>query len=162
MNGKAWQRGCVLGGHAVKKAGFVCGFSVLVVLLLMTGCAHKQPQDMQNLVHKEISDPARAEKILALMDQMEDGINFQKMIVQDTQKQFMRLNGDYNTTPEQIQELLDGTKESREKNRQKIMDAFFQIQALTTPQEWEALSKVEIQNYPDFLKKIEASGKDQN
>jgi hypothetical protein len=155
MNGKAWQRGCVLGGHAVKKAGFVCGFSVLVVLLLMTGCAHKQPQDMQNLVHKEISDPARAEKILALMDQMEDGINFQKMIVQDTQKQFMRLNGDYNTTPEQIQELLDGTKESREKNRQKIMDAFFQIQALTTPQEWEALSKAEIQKYPEFLKKIE-------
>jgi hypothetical protein len=155
MNGKAWQRGCVLGGHAVMKAGLVCGFSVLVVVLLMTGCAHKQPQDMQNLVHKEISDPARAEKILALMDQMEDGINFQKMIVQDTQKQFMRLNGDYNTTPEQIQELLDGTKESREKNRQKIMDAFFQVQALTTPQEWEALSKAEIQKYPEFLKKIE-------
>jgi hypothetical protein len=152
-------------GRVMKRSGFLCGLSALIGVLLMAGCAHdqtaaaKKSVDLRDLVRKEVSDPVRAQQILALMEQVEAGINFQKMINQDTQKQFMRLNADYNTTPEQIQGLLDGTKESREKNRQKTLDAFFQIQALTTPQEWEVISKAEIQKYPDFLKIIETPDK---
>jgi hypothetical protein len=130
-----------------------------LLFLLMAGCAHKQPEpepvDLKAFVYKQISDPARAEKILALMNQTSAGINALKETDQEVQQKTMLLNADYKATLEQFRKLQDFAAESRRRNRQEILDAYFQIKALTTPQEWEALSQNEKESLKDFIKKTE-------
>ena len=168
MEGNAWRAAGFLSGLAKKKAGYLCGLSVVIVVLLMAGCAHKpeappqKTESLQDLVHREISDPARAEKILALMEQMDARIKLQKEMNQQAQQVFLNLNADYNTTPEQFQQHMDSARASRDENRQKIMDAYFQTKALTTQQEWEALSKPGEQKLMDFLNKTEVPDKKHN
>lgn len=165
MNTNAWREACFVSGPAIKTAGFLCGLAAVVSVLLMAGCAHKQeapPQkteDLQSLVHKEISDPARAEKVLVLMEQMNASIRLQNELNQQAQQVFIMLNADYDTTTEQLQNHLDGTKASRDKNRQKIMDAYFQIKALTSQQEWEALSGPGMGKLMESMNKTEAQDK---
>lgn len=168
MNTNAWRKACFISSRAIKKAGYLCGLSVVIVVLLMAGCAHKpdappqKAESLQDLVHKEISDPARSEKILALMEQMDARIKLQQEMNQQAQQVFIMLNADYETTPEQLQKHLDSAKVSRDKNRQKIMDYYFQIKALTTQQEWEALSKPGMQKLMDSLNKTEVPDKKHN
>jgi hypothetical protein len=167
MNTNVSRAANFLSGYA-KKAGFIGGLAALIGVLLVAGCAHKpeappqKTESLQDLVHKEISDPARAEKVLALMEQMDARIKLQNEMNQQAQQAFLNLNADYNTTPEQFQQHMDSARASRDENRQKIMDAYFQIKALTTQQEWEALSKPGEQRLMDFLNKTEVPDKKHN
>ncbi len=137
-----------LSGYA-KKAAFIGGLSALICVLLMTGCAHKpeappqQTVDRKALVYKEVADPARAEKIVALMDKLEAEMKLQSEINKQGQQTILMLNTGYDTTSEQLQKQMDVIQTSRSQNRQKILDTYFQIKALMTRQEWEAISKPE-------------------
>lgn len=148
MNGKAWPGGGASSGHSTRKAGVLCGLYVLMVVLFMAGCAHKaeappQPKavDTKELVSREVKDPVRAEKILALMEKLGREMTLQREINMQGQQATLRLNGDYNTTPEQLQKHMESMQKSRSQNRQRIVETYFQIKALTTQAEWEALSK---------------------
>lgn len=137
-----------LSGYA-KKAGFIGGLAALICVLLTTGCAHKpeappqQTVDRKALVYKEVADLARAEKIVALMDKLEVEMKLQSEINKQGQQTILMLNTDYDTTPEQLQKQMDVIQTSRYQNRQRILDTYFQIKALMTRQEWEAISKPE-------------------
>jgi transcription antitermination factor NusG len=99
--------------------------------------------DRKALVYKEVADPARAEKIVALMDKLEVEMKLQSEINKQGQQTILMLNTDYDTTPEQLQKQMDVIQTSRYQNRQRILDTYFQIKALMTRQEWEAISKPE-------------------
>jgi septal ring factor EnvC (AmiA/AmiB activator) len=152
----AWLVSVAVKGRVKRAVYFPIVLSMIV--LIMTGCAHQKssPQqetlDVKSLVHKEISDPVRADKIVALMEKMNADLNRQRQAMIDSQKELQRLNSDYNTTPEQFKSLMDSAKVSRDKMRQDIMDTYFKIKALTTRQEWEALSKAEVQAMSKILK----------
>jgi hypothetical protein len=163
MNGKAWQGRGALNGLVMKKAGFSYGLFTLMFVLLMTGCAHEQPAlsqaDVKDLVHKEISDPVRADKVVALMEQMNAEISDQMNAKVEFRKDFAKLNTDYYATPEQFEQFMESTREAQDKNRARIMETYFRIKDLTTPQEWEALCKPEMLNFTDYLQKMEESSK---
>jgi len=147
-------------GHMMK---MVCGLSALIIVLFMTGCAHEQPAlsqaDVKDLVHKEISDPVRADKVVALMEQMDAEISDQMNAKVEFRKYFAKLNTDYYATPEQFEQYFESTREAQGKNRARIMETYFKIKDLTTPQEWEALSKPDMQYFTDYLQKMEESSK---
>lgn len=159
MNDGAWLEPVKIQVHMEKAKFLYVVFTVFV--LLMFGCAHdhgapkERTVDVKSLVQKEISDPVRADKIVALMEQLNAELNMQKQATLDIQQELARLNADYDATPEQFRKLMDSSTEYREKTRSKILDTYFQIKALTTPQEWEAISKAEVQEVLENLKKRE-------
>ncbi len=165
MNGTVRQSAFFMSNRMVKRTGHVWGVAAIMGFLLMAGCAHKQaapPQETVNLkelVHREIADPVRAEKILALMEQVDAGINAQWAMNQQAEQDFMMLNADYNSTPEQFQRHMESVKASRDRNRQVIMDAYFQVKALTTQKEWDAISKPDRDILMEFIKKTEVPDK---
>lgn len=119
----------------------------IVCALLAAGCAHQQPApppppaDMKSLVRQVISDPARADKVLALMEQLDGEMGAQMKANVDLQNEFMRLNADYNAAPGQFQQHQSAAAAARDKARARIFDTYFQLKALTTKEEWDALSK---------------------
>jgi hypothetical protein len=147
-----------LSGYA-NKAGFIGGLAALICVLLMTGCAHKpeappqQTVDRKDLVYKEVADPARAEKIVALMEKLEVEMKLQSEINNQGQQTILMLNTGYDTTSEQLQKQMDVIQTSRSQNRQRILDTYFQIKALMTRQEWEAISKPEDQMLMQMINK---------
>jgi len=113
-------------------------------------------------VYKEISDPARAEKVLILMRQMSAGINDLKKTNERVQQEIVKLNADYDATPEQFRKQQAYAGEARRTHRQEILDAYFQVKALTTPQEWEALSSSDKESLKEFIKKDEVPDEELN
>lgn len=157
MKGRSWQEAEGISCR-LARAGLFCVLVSLFVLLT-DGCAHQQtashqkPVDMKSLVKKEIPDPERADQILALLEQLDADLATQRQAILASQQELKKLNADYDATPEQFMKLIDSARESRERSRQKIIDTYFRIKALTTRGEWEALAKAEMQALTDFLKK---------
>lgn len=149
-------------------AGASRGLSAFLLVLLMAGCAHNQPAPapeppgLKALVYKEIADPVRAEKVLVLMRQTTAGINALKETNQRVQQEIVKLNADYNAMPEQFRKQQAYAGEARRRLRQEILDAYFQIKALTTPQEWEALSRSDRESLKEFIKKTEVPEEELN
>lgn len=162
MEGNTWRGVGFMGGRMMRKAG-LAWLSALMVALFMSGCAHEQPAlsqaEVKDLVHKVITDPARADKVATLMGQLNVEISNQMKAKLETQQRFAKLNQDYNATPEQFEQFFEDVKKTQEKNRTRIMEIYFQIKGLTSPQEWEALCKPEMQNLQDYLKKMEEASK---
>lgn len=142
--------------------------AILMVVLLLAGCSHtkssgqvtpreKYMNEMKTLVNKEVPDPARADKILALMEQMSREVMDLKKRSISYQQEFMRLNADYGTTPEKLQQVIDESHEFRMESRKKIMDAYFELKSLMDKEEWEAVSKGDVKAMAEYLKAGEES-----
>jgi hypothetical protein len=150
----------------MRKSAIWFGATVLVIALLMVGCAHDkagQPMSTESkkaLIHKEVSDPVKAEAIVALTIQMKADLDALMKVNIDTQKEFQSLNTNYDTTHAQFEEFLADSRQAKDKAREKILDAYFRIKALTTPQEWEVISKIEMQTINGMLNKTPAPSKE--
>lgn len=151
MKGNARQGGGASMGHTMRKAVFAWGLSALMAVLLTAGCAHQQtapaqggPTDMQKLVLQVVKDPERAGKINVLLQQLDAQLKSRRQLSNIERQELLRLNAEYSSTPEQFQALIESSRESRMKSRALILDTYSQVKALTTPQEWEAISSAEI------------------
>jgi hypothetical protein len=96
------------------------------------------------------------------MRQTTAGINALKETNDRVQQEIVKLNADYNATPEQFRKQQAYAAEERRRRRQEILDAYFQIKALTTPQEWEALSRSDRESLKEFIKKTEVPDEELN
>jgi hypothetical protein len=166
MKGNKGRKAGFVSGRAMGKAGLACAFFAFACALLVSGCAHEHEKvapnaletvDMKALVHKEVSDPVRAGKILALLEQIDADFNKRIKANRETQQEVLRLNTDYNATPEQFKTIMERAGESRDEERARILEAYVKVKEITTPQEWEAISKVEMKPMMDFLDKAEKS-----
>ncbi len=151
--------------YSVMLTGIFCA-TIFMITMLLAGCSHnkaseqiephqKYMEEMKSTVNKEIPDPARAEKILALMNKLSNEFMIQKMKLGATQQDLIKLNTNYDTTPEQMQKVMDDSLVSRMENRKKIMDTYFELKSLMNKQEWETISKADAQAMAEFLKSSE-------
>ncbi|HXK46818.1 MAG TPA: hypothetical protein PLT09_05220 [Deltaproteobacteria bacterium] len=141
---------------------------MLMAVMFLAGCSHtreavpmtarqKYMNEMKTLVSREVADPARADRVLALMDRM----SMESLALKEKsvfyQHEFMRMNADYGTTPEQLQKIIDESLEFRMESRKKIMEDYFELKSLMTKKEWEAVSKGDVQAMAECLKASEES-----
>jgi hypothetical protein len=151
--------------YSVILTGISCAM-ILMVIMLLAGCSHNKaseqmtPQqkymnEMRTLVNKEVPDPARADKILALMNQLSSEFMVLKEKLVANQHKLVRMNADYDTTPEQMQQVMDESFEYRMESRKKIIDTYFELKSLMNKKEWEAISKADAQAIEEYLKTSE-------
>lgn len=154
----------IIGSHA-KLMVIYC---TAILMVILAGCSHtkasqevtprqKYMDDIRTLVDKEIPDHARADKIVALMEQLSSEVMDLKQRSVSYQQEFARLNADYSTTPEMLQKVIDEAHEYRMESRKKIMDDYFELKSLMSKEEWEAVSKGDVKAMSEYLKASEES-----
>jgi hypothetical protein len=136
-----------------EKAVEVLGMLIaLVTFVVMFGCSHRtvgEPEARQKMVNdirerlSGIPEPERRAQGFELLDTMEQGLAELNRTVEQYAAEAKQLNADYDATREDFNRLMVKFNTSRKSLQQQILTAHFGIKALTTPQEWAALAKIE-------------------
>ena len=129
-------------------------FTVLLTLCLfltITGCGNKTVSEAEmrqqmfadmRLSLSSITEMDRREKVLALVDTIEEQLNTMKEIVAQFVADSRELNSNYDATRYEFNKLQAQFNGSRQALQQKIMDAKFELKELTTEEEWSDLAGI--------------------
>jgi|GEM_PF-5986142 hypothetical protein len=122
---------------------------LLGMILFLTACASKtkvQEGDAANLrakwtkaVSKVIKDPERAEKLIALGVQYEEGNQALFSEIKNINQEIMNINRNYDSTQGDYERALGKFTKKKNEALQQCLDALFAMREQTTPEEWKTL-----------------------
>jgi phage-related tail protein len=92
-------------------------------------------------IRKVISDPARADQLVALTNEYQQQMRESAAIVRDYRSKLTALNANYDATREDFKALFSQQDAHREAFLRKVAALREQMAALTTDAEWEELDK---------------------
>lgn len=134
---------------AVEVAGILM---TLAFILSISGCSHQpvsEPEARKEMLHEleeylgRIPDPDRRERLLALLDDLADGLAELNRAVDQFSAEAKQLNADYDATRAEFQKLMTDFNASRQSVQQRLLTTHFEIKALTTEKEWADIAKME-------------------
>ena len=133
---------------------FLLPFSLLLIFILLAGCSKGQKKqapllagqdwldDMRGRIEKHIDDPAKKAQLLLLVEQDEKTL---KEMFQETKTFYhdvYTLDKNYNSTQDDFRKLFADYNATRDRLRNQTVENRFKTKALTTPEEWQHLSKI--------------------
>jgi len=147
------------------------GWPLLILAMLFSvvgGCVSQQArllkkkqQDIlksyRQHVAMTIDDPARAEQLIGIGEDLYKKIQADTKVLLQMAEKIKKLNTDYGTTREELENDLSHINSQRAKMRDSIMLARSEALSLTTPVEWQELMNRRgtllelIQETPGFL-----------
>jgi hypothetical protein len=138
----------------MNRAWFIA-LRILAVLLVLTGCSHEPKSsslvsvkgafdDLRDAVREEIKEPARADEVAGVVDQME-----QLMIeATETRKahdvRLQALIRNYDASEEDFKAAFREFNEKKSNRQDRILLLGQRARSLTTAREWKALIKVAV------------------
>ena len=96
----------------------------------------------QSKIREIVTDPARAATLTTLVDQADAQRRAAEAEAEAFAADFQRLNADYDATKDQFTALMTKHRGQRRQFAEALLALRDKMVAGTTPQEWEALSKV--------------------
>ena len=127
----------------------------LALIPLSVGCARdhrtvdqKIDAHMQTVcdaIEKHVTDKARAEKLLALLTQLDRTLTEQNGSLSDFMTSLNEQNADPAVTSAQLQASIDAYLGERQVRRGKALDIHFQMIELTQPDEWKHIVDAELE-----------------
>ena len=121
----------------------------VALLVLLSGCSMfggDSPDPMENLrdqVQTVVTDPKRAETILALVDRMDQLLIESANLLAKTSQAERTLFIDYDSTAQEFEALFSETRRDRQRLQESILDVHLGIKAQATPDEWQVLRPVQ-------------------
>ena len=136
---------------SVKNKLLFCLACVLVSVLFQ-GCS-KEVRDTAELLAGEkelvlatVTDPARATRLLGLLDEWDRLVALQAQTLRRYQEQFKVMNADYNAKRDQFDNFVtDFRNESLRRHRQYIA-LIVAMKKETTAEEWEVIAEYQLEN----------------
>jgi hypothetical protein len=130
---------------------------VCAVAFAVPGCSRTKPtaaqaierysQKLRSAVSDNVSDEGRKSQMLAIVDQLE-ALNARfAQETADFVESYRTLNADYEATREVFEQLFSNYSAKRVQARDEALILHFQLAALATAHEWEAIGKAEIELY---------------
>ncbi len=130
---------------------------VCALVLIATGCGGAKPtteqtierfsQKLRDVVSTRVTDEGRRAQMLLIVDQMEAlHVRFSQE-TSDFVGKYRKLNADYNAQRPAFEQLFADYNSSRVTARTQDLDLHFQLAALATTSEWDAISKAEVNLY---------------
>jgi len=104
--------------------------------------AAKAVASYESKIREIVTDPARAATLTALVDQADAQRSAAEAEAEAFAADFQRLNADYDATEDQFTALMTKHRGQRRQFAEALLALRDKMVAGTTPQEWEALSKV--------------------
>lgn len=137
--------------------GAVATLGVCIMVLVTPGCGGTKPttaqkierfsQKLRDVVTSRVTDEGRKAQMLVVVDRMEAlHVRFSQETA-DFVDTYRKLNADYNATRPAFDQLFSEYNASRITARNQDLDLHFQLTALATASEWDAISKAEANLY---------------
>ena len=101
---------------------------------------HEWVEDMRERISEVIQDQGRKSEMLAIVDRVEKDLMELDRIVVTLYTDLGRLTDDYDSTPDDFQEVIAKFQADREVVRDRIFDNDFKMRDLSTPDEWRDLT----------------------
>jgi len=129
----------------------ICLVILLGVVLIIAGsCASKKSKLLKKKQHdvlqsyrlhisKAIDDPQRAEQLILLGEGLYYQFRAYTETLQKMEEKLYIMNGEYETTREELKAGLKAINDHRRNIREKILAARDRALSLTTPEEWQGL-----------------------
>ncbi len=125
----------------------------ILAVLLACGCsggggydpeaAKESIEEMRGFARRKVKDPARAERLLTLVDAYEKRIGMLNDHLQAFLGELQALNADYDAPRERFEKLADDFTAARRPLQAAVLDTVAEMKAATTPEEWKGLAELE-------------------
>jgi hypothetical protein len=126
---------------------------LLLLATLASGCSKpnldpaKLRADETALVQATVADPARAEKLLALLDERDRLIDETTGMLRQYRREMQALNADYDASREIIIEMIDYYNRDRAEKQLRFIELIKQMKATTSAAEWEVIAEFQLDNF---------------
>ena len=133
------------------------GLSTLLPVFLlsvsMVGCA-RPPADPAALrafetalVQSTVTDPARAQRLLALIDQRDRLIDETRGMMDRYRCEMRAINADYDAGRDAVVELIDDYNRDRARKQLAFIELVTAMKRSTTAEEWAVIANFQLQNF---------------
>lgn len=125
-------------------ATLVCG---------MLACAKETPDQAQlradeiTLVQATLTEPARAERLLALLAERDDLIDETVALLHQYRLEMKAINADYDASRDVVIEIIDYYNRERAKKQLRFIDLITRMKRETTATEWAVIADFQLKNF---------------
>jgi len=119
------------------------------LLVLLPGCSMfddgsvDSMQILRERIQAVVTDPERAETMLASVDRMDQLLIESSELLANTAQAERVLFIDYDSTPQDFEALFSATRRNRQAFQEAILDVHLAIKAQATPDEWPLIRPVQ-------------------
>ena len=96
--------------------------------------------DMRNTLRKTVTDDSRLRKMLALIDRADADMQSGAREFKKVREQQQRLNADYDTTRDELQQIGDKIQAVRKTYRDRVISVRQELAQLATNDEWKSIT----------------------
>ena len=117
------------------------------------GCAKQAPDPAQlradetTLVQSTVVDDARAERLLALLDERDGLIEETIEMLRQYRRELRAINADYDASREIIIEMVDEYNRDRAQKQLRFIDLISKMKVTTTADEWKVIAEFQLDNF---------------
>jgi hypothetical protein len=128
--------------------------TVLVLLAIITaGCSKQAPDPAQlradetTLIQATVADPARAERLLTLLDERDRLVEETVAMLRQYRREMKTLNADYDASRDVVIEIIDYYNRERAQKQLRFIDLVTQMKRATTAEEWAVIAEFELEYF---------------
>ena len=112
--------------------------------------------DLRREVRDVIDDPAREAEAISLLDALAEDINALRETISERRQRTRQLNANYDTSRVEFEAFFDQIDKEIQSNQQRATKSHRALLAITTPDEWSAISKARTKAMKAAIKSIQA------
>jgi len=145
----------------------ICRWALGVLFTAIAGCGgqdavapievEKQAfEDLRSEIRGAIDDSARAAEAIALLDELADDLHTLRESISERKQQTRQLNANYDTPRAEFEALFAQVDREIQANQQRVTRKHRALLAITTPDEWSAISKARTRAMTAVMKTLQA------
>lgn len=129
----------------------VANIALLGCALFLVACSifDREPadpmNDLRDQVRLTVTDEARAEAMLAVVDKLEDKLVEMAVLVADTLSAERELFRNYDSERQQFEDLLGEAAEERQRLQRSLLDVHLEFKSYLNDDEWDVILPVHTQ-----------------
>lgn len=128
-------------------------FISVIFGLAIAGCTKAPPDPAQlradetTLIQATVTDPARTERLLGLLDDRDSLIEETTMMLHQYRRELKSVNADYHADRDVIVEMLDQYNRDRAQKQLRFIELISDMKATTTAAEWKVIAEFQLENF---------------
>ncbi len=128
-------------------------YFLLFLAVSAAGCVKQAPDPAQlradevTLVQSTVTDPARAERLLALLGERDRLVDETAALMRQYRREMGALNADYDASRDVVVEIIDYYNRERARKQLRFIDLVTQMKRATTAVEWSIIADFELEYF---------------
>lgn len=123
------------------------------IICVAAGCAKQAPDPAQmradetTLIQATVTDPARTERLLGLLEERDRLIEEASAMLQQYRRELKTVNADYDASREIVIEMVDQYNRDRARKQLQFIDLITKMKATTSVDEWKVIAEFQLDRF---------------